>query len=154
MVSAAGWRPRPTSDGLQLAMSRLVNCAPLPCRPEDRDPMQRTRTSYDKPDARRDRRYPIPMLRLKIGDTEYGSGNWSLGGFMLLDYAAPVRPGAILEGELRFEGTHSARFVAEVMRVGPADGEIGARFRELGDAAFDLLDRALIRRLFRGRAAG
>jgi hypothetical protein len=116
--------------------------------------MQRTRTSYDKPESRRDRRYPIPTLRLKIGDNEHASGNWSLGGFMLLDYPGPVRAGAIIEGELRFEGTPAAQFVAEVMRVGPAEGEIGARFRDLNDAAFDLLDRALVRRLFRRRAAG
>ena len=116
--------------------------------------MQRTRTSYDRPEARRDRRYPLPSLRLTIGGQEYASANWSLGGFMLLDFDTPVRPGALLEGSFHFEGSHSLPFKAEVMRVGPAGGEIGARFRDLSEAAFDLLDRAILRKLFRPRAAG
>jgi hypothetical protein len=116
--------------------------------------MQRTRTSFDRAEARRDRRYPMPALFVTIGGHEHITANWSLGGFMLVDYAQPVEPGAVLEGEIRFDGTRSAPFKAEVMRVGPASGEIGARFRELADAAFDLLDRGVSRKLFRPRAGG
>jgi hypothetical protein len=115
---------------------------------------QRTRTSFSRSEARRDRRYPMPTLGITIGARELWSANWSLGGFMLHDCAMPVEAGSVIEGTMRFEGSPAVRFTAEVVRVGPAPGEIGARFRELDDAAFDLLDRAISRRLFRRPGAG
>jgi hypothetical protein len=108
----------------------------------------RTRTSFDQPEARRDRRYPLPTLYLVIGEAEYSTANWSLGGFLLLEYDRPAAPGDVLHGFMRFEGTDAVPFNAEIVRIGPEPGQVGARFRELGDPAFDLLDRRLSRRLF------
>lgn len=115
--------------------------------------MTRTRTSFSRPEARRDRRYPMPTLGVTLGARELWTTNWSLGGFMLHDFAMPVEVGSVVEGTMRFDGSPTVPFKAEVVRVGPAPGEIGARFRELEDDAFDLLDRAISRRLFRRRGA-
>jgi hypothetical protein len=109
------------------------------------------RTSYDRSEARRDHRYPRPTLFLLVGDRHYVCANWSLGGFLLRDYAGAATVGAIIAGEMRFEGTGAAPFKAEAVRVGPQPGILAARFRELEDAAFDLLDRGISRKLFRPR---
>jgi hypothetical protein len=113
----------------------------------------RTRTSFSRSEARRDRRYPMPTLGVTVGGRELWTVNWSLGGFMLHDVAMPVDVGSLIEGTMRFDGGPTVPFKAEIVRVGPSPGEIGAHFQELGDAAFDLLDRAISRRLFRRRDA-
>jgi PilZ domain-containing protein len=117
-------------------------------------PIQRTRTSYDRSEARRDRRYPLPTLIVVIDGKEHPSVNWSLGGFMLVGYEAELTVGAVLTGEFRFDDSHSVPFTADVMRVGPAEGEVGARFRELADPAFSLLERGIRRKLFGPRGVG
>jgi hypothetical protein len=116
--------------------------------------MRHVRTSIDSREARRDRRYPLPTLFLTIADIEHASANWSLGGFMIQDFQGPIAVGAVLHGTMRFDGSPRALFRAEVVRVGPGEGEFGARFRELDDDAFDLLDRAISRKLFRPRDGG
>jgi hypothetical protein len=108
----------------------------------------RTRVSFDRSESRRDRRYPLPTLHLLLTGREYSTANWSLGGFLLTDYDGAALVGEMLVGEMRFESTALVTFKAEIVRVGPEPGQIGARFQELSDATFDFLDRCISRRMF------
>jgi hypothetical protein len=105
------------------------------------------RISFDRHEMRRDRRYPLPQLTLTIDGTEYAAANWSLGGFLLPAGMLQPSIGSILVGAMRFHDGRAVEFRAEVVRVEADPVLVGARFQELSDEAFTLLDRALGRKM-------
>src|SRR5689334_6385392 len=105
------------------------------------------RISFNRREMRRDRRYPLPQLTLAIDGAEYVATNWSLGGFLLPAGTMQPEIGAVLRGTMRFRDGKAAEFLAEIVRIEGDPPLIGARFQELSDSAFDLLDRALGRRM-------
>jgi len=108
--------------------------------------MRIARTNFDRQESRRDRRYAMPSLRVVIGDQEYISDNWSLGGFQLTS-DLPLIVGAAVVGTLHVDGSDGFEFTAEVVRKDPASGILGFHFQELTPLALTKLDRALARRL-------
>jgi hypothetical protein len=114
--------------------------------------MRTTRVSYDRPDVRRDKRYPLPTLVITIDGELYETVNWSLGGFLVTGFARHLEPGASITGSFRLaDQPISVDFVAEVVRVdGPARDHLGAKFTDLGEHGMSVLERIITRRLFRG----
>jgi hypothetical protein len=114
----------------------------------------RTRTSYDKGDNRRDKRYPLPALVVILSGQEYRTRNWSLGGLRLSGVPKSLNVGDEFNGEFRLaEGAERAPFRGDLVWVDARSREFGVRFLELGMHAIELLDGALARRFF-SRPAG
>lgn len=108
--------------------------------------MRIARTNFDRQEHRRDRRYELPPLKVVIGEQEYASDNWSLGGFQLTA-PLPYGIGAIVSGTLHVDGSDGFEFTAEVVRREEETGALGFQFHELTPLAMTKLDRALARRL-------
>ena len=108
--------------------------------------MRIARTNFDRQEHRRDRRYAQPTLTVVIGQEQYESDNWSLGGFQLTA-DLPLELGAIVKGTIRIAGSDGFDFSAELVRKDAAAGNIGFHFQELSPVAMTKLDRALARRL-------
>ena len=108
--------------------------------------MRIARTNFDRQEQRRDRRYALPPLTVVIGEHEYVSDNWSLGGFQLTA-KLPLAIGAAVTGTFRTDGSkESFAFSAELVREDREAGSLGFHFHELSPAALTQLDRALARR--------
>ena len=83
-------------------------------------------------------------MTVTIGERDYVSDNWSLGGFQLTA-ALPLELGAVVVGTLRVDGSEGFAFTASVVRH---EGDtFGFHFQELSPQAMTKLDRALARRL-------
>jgi hypothetical protein len=108
------------------------------------------RINFDRAEARRDRRYPLPPITVTFASGSYTTSNWSLGGFLLppnLDLAL----GATVAGQATMpDGKTCHDFAAEIVRT-DADGT-GFHFVAPSDALVGDLDRAIANRLFRKRA--
>lgn len=122
--------------------------------------MKTIRTNFDRDELRRDRRYPLPPLRVTFAPREvpgeFETANWSLGGFALAPQEDRPLPslalGATVAGTLiPYAMTEFYPFAAEVVR---RDGDgLGFQFVEKSDALIGVLDRALSNRMFRKRAS-
>jgi hypothetical protein len=108
--------------------------------------MRIARTNFDRQELRRDRRYALPPLTIAIGDQDYTTDNWSLGGFQLTAPLA-LMIGDAVTGTLRFEAGDPLAFTASVVRKDDPPGSLGFRFQDLSPLALTMLDRALARRL-------
>lgn len=112
--------------------------------------LKSVRINFDRHEARRDRRYPLPPITIRLASGAYATSNWSLGGF-LLPAEIGIALGANVAGEAALpDGGASYAFSAEVVRC-DADG-VGFRFIAPSDALVGALDRAIAHRLFRKRA--
>lgn len=90
---------------------------------------------------RRDRRYPVPPLVVRIAERDYVAVNWSLGGFQIdaSDLALGVGDG--VEGILYMSETkRSCSFVGEIIWTRSERGTVGAKFTALAPNAVELLD--------------
>lgn len=106
---------------------------------------------------RRDRRYEIPPLQVAIGGAIYTTTNWSLGGVLLDGYKGVRRPGESVQvnliahdGDVAYQ--HAAE--TEVVRVGPAPGELALHFKRMDPETLDTLEHLIMGRLRRMRRPG
>jgi hypothetical protein len=108
------------------------------------------RTNFDRDESRRDRRYPLPPVKVALDCGTFETANWSLGGFLLA--AGPVLAvGSMVTGNLKlFDDRAPFDFTAEVVRR-DEDG-VGFRFTEISLELVGALDRVLANRMFRKRA--
>jgi hypothetical protein len=108
------------------------------------------RTNFDRHEARRDRRYPLPPIQVLLEAGHFTTANWSLGGF-LLPAGVAVALGAQVAGELVLPANSDTHpFAAEVVRR-DADG-VGFRFVDPSLELVGALDRSIAGRMFRKRA--
>ncbi|HVA12008.1 MAG TPA: PilZ domain-containing protein [Stellaceae bacterium] len=108
------------------------------------------RTNFDRHEARRDRRYPLPAIVVTLASGEFATANWSLGGFLLAS-GPELAIGSVVTGNLVLADTCQTHdFSAELVRR-DADGT-GFRFVELSIDLVGALDRAIAGRMFRKRA--
>ena len=103
-----------------------------------------TRISLNRLEFRRDRRYPVPPVVVRIFDRDYPTVNWSLGGVQFAgpDLSLAVEDG--IAGTLHMTETrNSFEFSAVVVWTDTQQGTVGARFTELPLHAVETLDRYL-----------
>ena len=108
--------------------------------------MRTTRTNFDRREARRDRRYALPSLVVKLDGREYDLDNWSLGGFHLPG-KLPLKIGAVVNGVLRIAKGDSVEFSARLVRKDEATDALAFQFHDLSNEVVSRLDRALARRM-------
>ena len=114
--------------------------------------MRYIRTSFDRADERRDRRYPLPPLTVTVDGKAYTTLNWSLGGFLLGDWTIPTTAADVLSGMLQVEKDGPRfGFTVEVVRWNSDSSSLAAKFVEIEPGAIDHLDRSLARRFARRR---
>jgi PilZ domain len=111
--------------------------------------MTRTRVTYERPNSRRDHRYPLPPLVIIIDGTEYSSINWSLGGFLITGFDRKIASGQTVTGMLRTLDQPGFAFTATVVRSGDtAPDHLAVKFSDLSDRGMSVLERIITRRLF------
>ena len=112
--------------------------------------LKTVRINFDRHEARRDRRYPLPPITVTLASGAYTTSNWSLGGFLLLARLEfPL--GAAIAGQATMPDASTIHaFSAEVVRCDA--GGTGFRFLEPSAELVGALDRAIANRLFRKRA--
>jgi len=111
--------------------------------------MRVIRTNFARQEARRDRRYPIAVFEVVIGDTPFRLLNWSMTGLLLEGLCPGTEAGQRVAGKIRMPGSPPCElaFAASVVRTDPESGRIAIRFDEMGHEGIDFLDRAIARRL-------
>lgn len=87
-------------------------------------------------DRRQHARFYDRPMQMDIDGKRYQTLDWSLGGFRIAGYHAPLRPGQRVGGRIDSgDGIVSGDFAAEVVRLTDA-GEVGLRFIEVSPATF------------------
>ncbi|MBE7635559.1 hypothetical protein GUA87_01790 [Sneathiella sp. P13V-1] len=103
-----------------------------------------------RPHNRKDRRYDMPRLSLKIGDKEFETFDWSLGGFRIPDFKGRPPVGEVMRvTELCYSDTHRVPVNCEVTvtRVVLGKNQVAFSFKTIDDTAFDFLESASLQRL-------
>ena len=104
-------------------------------------PFKNSHISIGRVEFRRDRRYPVPPLVVRIQERDYPAVNWSLGGFQIEAGDLALAVGDGVEGILyMLEMSRSCSFVGEIIWTGSERGAVGAKFTALAPNAVDLLD--------------
>jgi hypothetical protein len=112
--------------------------------------LKTVRTNFDRRELRRDRRYALPRMTVTINGADYVTGDWSLGGFHIVD-GPSLAIGEQVAGAIQIEGRDGRYdFTAEVVRNNGAGHDVGFHFVELSSELVTVLDRAAFRR-FAGR---
>jgi len=115
--------------------------------------LRTTSISLTRKESRRDRRSSLPVLSVTVGNVEYATKDWSLGGF-LLQAGPAVDAGSRLVGQLKIEGNdESFAFTAEAVRRDDAAHTLACRFIEPSPLMIGALDSAVAARIF-GRKSG
>ena len=115
-------------------------------------PFKNSHISIGRVEFRRDRRYPVPPLLVRIQGRDYPALNWSLGGFQIEAEDLALALGDGVEGILHMpEMSRSCSFVAEIVWTGRERGAVGARFTALAPDAVGLLDGYMAHWLKRSR---
>jgi len=110
------------------------------------------RTSFDRHEFRRDRRYPVPPILVRIQGRDYKSLNWSLGGFRIEARDLGLAVGDGIAGSLHMiQIDHTCDFTAEIIWADREEGDVGARFVEIAPDGLAALDRVLSEWMSRGR---
>jgi hypothetical protein len=115
-------------------------------------PFKNSHISIGRVEFRRDRRYPVPPLLVRIEGRDYPAVNWSLGGFQIEAGDLALALGDGVEGTLHMSETRrSCSFVAEIVWTGGQPGMVGAKFTALAPNAVELLDGYMAHWLKRSR---
>jgi|SRR5579864_3214592 len=102
----------------------------------------RTSISVDRLEFRRDRRYPVPPVVVRIFERDYPTVNWSLSGVQVAAHELGFAVADGLAGTLHMpEANDSFEFSAVVVWIDAQQGTIGARFTDLPLDAVERLDR-------------
>ncbi|MBV8889981.1 MAG: PilZ domain-containing protein [Alphaproteobacteria bacterium] len=110
--------------------------------------MRMVRTSFDRMDMRRERRYLSPVFEVTVAGRRFRSINWSMSGLLLDGRCRGAAIGAVVDGALAVPGsTQTLSFSAELVRQDPETGASALRFEDIGPAGVDFLDRAVAHRL-------
>jgi hypothetical protein len=117
--------------------------------------MLRTTSIFLAPnELRRDRRYAVPPLTVRVGEARFRTRNWSLGGF-LLEGAAAFDIGARLKSQLLLQDRNdSVEVLAEALRRDERADTLACRFVDPSSAVVAALDHTVAARLSRRRQAG
>ena len=110
--------------------------------------MQVVRTSFDRMDMRRERRYLTPVFEVTVAGRQFRSVNWSMSGLLLDGPCRGKAIGSRVEAALAVSGSsRMLSFFAELVRQDPQTGASALRFENIGTVGVDFLDRAVAHRL-------
>jgi len=99
---------------------------------------------------RKDKRHDMPRLALKIGDRNFDTFDWSMGGFRITDFRGRPPVGEVLKlTELSYSGDKGLPVNCEVTvtRVVLGKNQVAFSFKTLDEQAFDFLEKASLQRL-------
>ncbi|HEX3881733.1 MAG TPA: PilZ domain-containing protein [Stellaceae bacterium] len=89
--------------------------------------METHRTWIDRAELRRDRRYLMPGLDVKIGEGQYHAINWSMGGLLIDGVCHDI--GSRVRGCFGLTGSREPMpFAATVVRIDPEYGSCAICF--------------------------
>ena len=104
-------------------------------------PFKNSHISISRVEFRRDRRYPVPPLVVRISERGYPALNWSLGGLQIEAGDNGLAVGDGVEGDLQMpEISRSCSFVGEIIWIRRKGGVVGVKFTALTPEAVELLD--------------
>ena len=110
--------------------------------------MRVVRTSFDRQDMRRERRYQVPIFEVTVGDRTFHTVNWSMGGLLLDGPCRGIALGTRVFCSLAMPGSPQVlHFAAEIVRTDPDTGASALRFEDIGTEEVEFLDRAVAHRL-------
>ena len=102
----------------------------------------RTSISVDRLEFRRDRRYPVPPVVVRIQERDYPTVNWSLSGIQVSAHELGLAVADSIAGTLHMPETKNFfEFSAVVVWTDAQQGTIGARFTDMPLDAVETLDR-------------
>src|SRR5579871_3037938 len=88
--------------------------------------------SIDRLEFRRDRRYPVPPVIVRVYERDYPTVNWSMSGVQIAAYELGLTVSDGVAGSLHMPETgKSFEFSGEVVWTDREQGTIGAKFTEL-----------------------
>ncbi|MBO0332179.1 hypothetical protein J0X12_01045 [Sneathiella sp. CAU 1612] len=100
--------------------------------------------------GRKDRRIEIPKLHLTLGNREFATYDWSLGGFRIDDFAGRPPVGekiSVRQIAYDAERAETTDSVAVVTRVLIGKNQVAFSFNRLDDIAYNFLEKASMHRL-------
>ncbi|HZT88809.1 MAG TPA: PilZ domain-containing protein [Stellaceae bacterium] len=110
--------------------------------------MRVVRTTFDRQDMRRERRYLSPTFEVIVGNERFHTVNWSMGGVLLDGPCRGAALGTHVDCVLALPGSAQVlRLTAEIVRTDPDTGASALRFDDIGIDEVDFLDRAVAHRL-------
>jgi hypothetical protein len=93
--------------------------------------MQSPQPWIDRRELRRDRRYLLPTVDVRIGEGRYHALNWSMGGLLLDGVCHDI--GSRVRGSFGVIGScEPMPFAATVVRIDPRDGSCAICFDDPG----------------------
>lgn len=107
-------------------------------------------TARYRPHSRKNHRYELPKLKLRIGNLEFETYDWSLGGFRINDFKGRPSVGEqVTVSHLSYneENAFDINSKATVTRVLIGKNQVAFAFSNLDEKAFELLESASMMRL-------
>ena len=99
---------------------------------------------------RKDQRHAAPKLHLTLGDREFTTYDWSLGGFRIDDFAGRPPVGEKMQvRHIAYDdaNTSPTDSIAVVTRILVGKDQVAFSFNKLDEKAYDLLEKASMHRL-------
>lgn len=99
---------------------------------------------------RKDYRYDLPRLSLKVSNLEFQTYDWSLGGFRIMDFIGRPPVGeTVIVSELSYsaEDAVTVNCKATVTRIVLGKDQVAFAFNTLDEVAFEFLEEASLHRL-------
>ncbi len=100
--------------------------------------------------TRKDRRFEIPKLHLTLGEQEFATYDWSLGGFRIDDFAGRPPVGekvSVRQIAYDAERTATTDSIAVVTRILLGKNQVAFSFNKLDETAYNFLEKASMHRL-------
>ncbi|WP_340150822.1 hypothetical protein [uncultured Sneathiella sp.] len=99
---------------------------------------------------RKDLRHEVPKLHLMLGDREFSTYDWSLGGFRIDDFKERPPVGEeirVTQIAYDTENTVTTNSIAVVTRILVGKNQVAFSFNKLDEEAYDFLEQASMQRL-------
>ncbi|MDF2365802.1 hypothetical protein [Sneathiella sp.] len=99
---------------------------------------------------RKDRRFEVPKLHLTLGNLEFATYDWSLGGFRIDDFAGRPPVGEkVSVRQIAYDTSRTAttNSIAVVTRILVGKNQVAFSFNKLDEIAYDFLEKASMHRL-------
>ncbi|WP_339633779.1 hypothetical protein [uncultured Sneathiella sp.] len=107
-------------------------------------------TSRYREHNRKDLRHEVPKLHLVLGNREFSTYDWSLGGFRIDDFNDRPPVGeemSVTQIAYDTENMVTTNSIAVVTRILVGKNQVAFSFKKLDEEAYDFLEKASMQRL-------